>query len=532
MRKTLSAIVMCVLLLGTLQAKQATRTATNANSIRVEEEAKRNTNPVFTRLHELNYQGWIADAKDTTGAGITGTMEMVFRLYSESTGGKELWSETQNNVEVDNGLFNAVLGSVKPIPADIFTGVSLWLETQVGSDILTPRKKLASVGYAIKAEKATRCDTADFARTVINDGEYTTLSDSDHNHLGQSWPATTGGVGLVKTLTVNTSDDIYCEYDEATNTGTGAVYGGYFEGKGSGTGTKYGLKSIATAPSGSSNPAYGVYGSSTHSGSGDVTGGYFEAGGSGTGTRRGVWGKATSTSSASIIGSEGEAFHTGGYGTGSTRGVYGYASHSGSGYAAGSYFYAEGAGTGDKYGIYSGVGGSGNKYAGYFSGNVNITGSLSKGSGSFLIDHPLDPMNKTLRHNFVESPENLCLYRGKVRLNANGEGTVEMPSYFASLTKENEATVNLTPVGKPFQVGCEWQTGNTKFTVYGEADREVFYTVLADRDDPVMKELQKPVEEDKGEGKICKKGELLYPKAYGYSETEGRDYRIRQEQSK
>ncbi|MDD2890236.1 MAG: hypothetical protein PHE49_06315 [bacterium] len=528
MRKILNAVVMCILLLGTLQAKQTTRAATNAVPIRVEEEAKRNTN----NLHELNYQGWLTDAKDTTGAGITGTIEMIFRLYSEATGGKELWSEKQSNVEVDKGLFNAVLGSVKPIPADIFTGASLWLETQVGDDILVPRKKLASVGYAIKAEKATRCDTADFARSVINDGEYTPLSDSNHTHIGQDWDGTSGTIGLDKSLTVSTSSAIYCEKDEASNSDTGAAYGGYFEGKGSGAGTKYGLKSIATAPSGSGNPAYGAYGYATNAGSGDVTGGYFEAGCSGTGTRRGAWGKATSTSSAGIIGSEGEAVHTGGYGTSSVRGIYGYASHSGSGYAAGSYFYAEGAGTGDKYGIYSGTGGSGTRYAGYFSGNVSITGSLSKGSGSFLIDHPLDPMNKTLRHNFVESPENLCLYRGKVRLNAKGEAMVEMPSYFAALTKENEATVNLTPVGKPFQVGCEWETGNTKFTVYGEADRDVFYIVLADRDDPVMKELQKPVEEDKGEGKICKKGELLYPEAYGYSETVGKDYRIRQEQSK
>jgi hypothetical protein len=40
-----------------------------------------------------------------------------------------------------------------------------------------------------------------------------------------------------------------------------------------------------------------------------------------------------------------------------------------------------------------------------FSGNVSIGGSLSKGSGSFKIDHPLDPANKYLYHSFVESPD-------------------------------------------------------------------------------------------------------------------------------
>jgi len=37
-----------------------------------------------------------------------------------------------------------------------------------------------------------------------------------------------------------------------------------------------------------------------------------------------------------------------------------------------------------------------NGYAGYFVGNVEILGNLSKATGSFKIDHPLDPENKTL----------------------------------------------------------------------------------------------------------------------------------------
>jgi hypothetical protein len=42
------------------------------------------------------------------------------------------------------------------------------------------------------------------------------------------------------------------------------------------------------------------------------------------------------------------------------------------------------------------------------------------------------------------------MYRGKVKLGEDGTGTIEMPSYFVSLTKENEATVTLTPVGNHF----------------------------------------------------------------------------------
>ena len=40
--------------------------------------------------------------------------------------------------------------------------------------------------------------------------------------------------------------------------------------------------------------------------------------------------------------------------------------------------------------------------AGSFLGDVEVLGNLSKGGGSFKIDHPLDPENKYLFHSFVE----------------------------------------------------------------------------------------------------------------------------------
>ncbi|MCF8403896.1 MAG: hypothetical protein K9H58_08125 [Bacteroidales bacterium] len=178
------------------------------------------------------------------------------------------------------------------------------------------------------------------------------------------------------------------------------------------------------------------------------------------------------------------------------------------------------------YGIF---GQSSSYYAGYFSGPVNVTGSLSKGSGSFVIDHPLDPENKLLRHNFVESPENLLIYRGKVKINSGGETTVDMPEYFKALTKEDEASIHLTCIGKPFLTGAEWTRDFSGIIIYGEPNREVFWEVLADRDDPVIHELGRPVEEEKGgEKSLCEKGKLLYPEAYGYPESMGRDYEIKQ----
>src|SRR5210317_2168351 len=52
------------------------------------------------------------------------------------------------------------------------------------------------------------------------------------------------------------------------------------------------------------------------------------------------------------------------------------------------------------------------------SGNLTVGGSLSKGSGSFKIDHPLEAKTDThhLVHSFVEAPQADNIYRGKVDL--------------------------------------------------------------------------------------------------------------------
>jgi hypothetical protein len=173
------------------------------------------------------------------------------------------------------------------------------------------------------------------------------------------------------------------------------------------------------------------------------------------------------------------------------------------------------------------VGHSATDYAGYFSGDVYVSGSINKAACAFVIDHPLDPENKILRHNCVESPEHLLIYRGKVSLNDDGEGFVEMVDYFDAVARAEEASIHLTSVGRPFLTGAQWSPEFDGFTVYGEANREVFWEVLAERDDPVVRQIALPVEEDKGpENKLCDRGELLNPAAYGYPEAMGRDYEL------
>jgi hypothetical protein len=78
-------------------------------------------------------------------------------------------------------------------------------------------------------------------------------------------------------------------------------------------------------------------------------------------------------------------------------------------------------------------------------GNVVITGSLSKASGTFKIDHPSDPANKYLVHSFVESPDMMNIYNGNVVTNSLGEAIITLPEYFGILNKDFR--YQLTPIG-------------------------------------------------------------------------------------
>lgn len=97
---------------------------------------------------------------------------------------------------------------------------------------------------------------------------------------------------------------------------------------------------------------------------------------------------------------------------------------------------------------------SGLGLAAEFSGNVDITnngvltvGTIHKASGSFMIDHPLDPSNKYLYHSFVESPDMKNIYDGVVLLDNSGEAVVQLPDWFQALNKDFR--YQLTSLGSP-----------------------------------------------------------------------------------
>ncbi|MER7251324.1 hypothetical protein [Kribbella sp. NPDC000426] len=69
----------------------------------------------------------------------------------------------------------------------------------------------------------------------------------------------------------------------------------------------------------------------------------------------------------------------------------------------------------------------------------------SDGTKQFVIDHPLDPENRSLHHVCIEGPEAAVFYRGSGRL-VDGRAEVELPEYFEALVRPEERTVMLTAV--------------------------------------------------------------------------------------
>jgi len=109
----------------------------------------------------LSYQGRLSD---TLGQPVpNGNYQLTFRLYTVPTGGSAFWTEAQT-IEVRNGLFSALLGSVTPI-GSVPDGGALYLGLQVAIEPeLSPRLRIASVAYAYKA------DTANYAAAAAPGG--------------------------------------------------------------------------------------------------------------------------------------------------------------------------------------------------------------------------------------------------------------------------------------------------------------------------------------------------------------------------
>ena len=96
----------------------------------------------------LSVQGTLKNSDGTSVAD--GRFNMTFRLYTASSGGTAIWTESQANVPVRAGVYSVQLGKITPI--DITFTENLFLGTTVGNGAeIVPRTRLTSSPYALFA---------------------------------------------------------------------------------------------------------------------------------------------------------------------------------------------------------------------------------------------------------------------------------------------------------------------------------------------------------------------------------------------
>jgi len=266
-----------------------------------------------------------------------------------------------------------------------------------------------------------------------------------------------------------------------------------------------GLSGAATATTGN---AYGVFGQTATT---DFGAGVIGTTSATTGNAFGVFGSSAGTSGNGVFG---YASSTSGF----TIGVSGFVESPNG--TAGRFVNHAGSGT-----ILQGISGSSNNQVffvdasgnGYFAGNLNVTGNVSKGSGSFRIDHPLDPANKYLSHSFVESPDMMNVYNGVVVLDARGSAWVVLPDYFQTLN--GDYRYQLTSIGAPGpNLYIANEVSANRFRISGgKPHARVSWQVTGIRHDAYANANRIQVEEEKPANQ---RGTYLHPELFGEPATQ------------
>lgn len=255
----------------------------------------------------------------------------------------------------------------------------------------------------------------------------------------------------------------------------------------------------STAEAGIAN---GVYGQTASTG--------FGAGVSGnaiatTGNAYGVFGQSAAVAGVGVFGYEGA---TSGY----TSGVFGFVESPNG--TAGSFVNHSGSGL-----ILHGLSGSSftQVFAVDASGNAFFAGNLTKSSGSFKIDHPLDPANKYLSHSFIESPDMMNVYNGVIVLDALGSAWVELPDYFQALNRDYR--YQLTSIGAPGpNLHIAKEVSDNRFKIAGgKPGGKVSWQVTGIRQDAYANVHRVAVEEEKPP---AARGQYLHPELFGASKEQ------------
>ncbi len=111
-----------------------------------------------------------ARVKKKDGATISGSHSVTLRLYSASTGGSALWTETQTLTADADGIISCYLGSTTSFPSTIDFNSTYYLSMDVDSDgEMSGRIKIVPALSALNSDRFDGLDSLQFLRSDTSD---------------------------------------------------------------------------------------------------------------------------------------------------------------------------------------------------------------------------------------------------------------------------------------------------------------------------------------------------------------------------
>ncbi len=101
------------------------------------------------------YAGFLAHED---GTPYEGTVSLRVSAYGQAEGGEPVWGPAQfDGVEVQGGVLAVVLGETgSPLDSSLLGGEGLWLAIEVNGTAMTPRQRVLSAPYALRAGDSER----------------------------------------------------------------------------------------------------------------------------------------------------------------------------------------------------------------------------------------------------------------------------------------------------------------------------------------------------------------------------------------